>query len=170
MGKRLRWRSLVRGRFCGKLGFEILLFPGMENYLGLSAWGNIVCLCFLCRRSRERKTGIDRVYSKDLWPKPKTQAENRAWRTLRPILLSDFSGARCLLTYRLTAAAEAMFDEDAGVFDYEEAGGAGFGGGVLVFDSLLHPDYFCADCDGAVDDGWDVFGAEKNIANFDVSS
>ena len=62
-----------------------------------------------------------------------------------------------------------MFDEDAGVFDYEEAGGAGFGGSVLVFDSLLHPDYFCADGDGAVDDWWDVFGAAKNIDNFDVS-
>lgn len=60
-----------------------------------------------------------------------------------------------------------MFDEDARVFDYEEAGGAGFGGGVLVFDSLLHPDYFCADRDGAVDDRWDVFGAAKNIDNFD---
>jgi hypothetical protein len=61
-----------------------------------------------------------------------------------------------------------VFDEDAGVFDYEEAGGAGFGGGVLVFDPLLHPDYFCADSDGAVDDGWNVFGAAKNIDNFDV--
>jgi hypothetical protein len=65
-------------------------------------------------------------------------------------------------------AAEAMFDEDAGVFDYEEAGGAGFSGSVLVFNSLLHPDYFCTDCDGAVDDRRDVFGAAKNIDNFDV--
>ena len=61
-----------------------------------------------------------------------------------------------------------MFDKDAGVFDYKEASGAGFGGGVLVFDFLLHPDYFCADGDGAVDDWWDVFGAAKNIDNFDV--
>jgi len=61
-----------------------------------------------------------------------------------------------------------MFDEDAGVFDYEEAGSAGFGGGVLVFDSLLHPDNFCADGDGAVDDGWDVFGSAKDVDNFDV--
>jgi len=61
-----------------------------------------------------------------------------------------------------------MFDEDAGVFDYEEAGSAGFGGGVLVFDSLLHPDNFCADGDGAVDDGRDVFGAAKDVDNFDV--
>ena len=61
-----------------------------------------------------------------------------------------------------------MFDEDAGVFDYEEACGAGFGGGVLVFDSLLHPDYFCADGDGAVDDGRDVFGAAKDVDDFDV--
>ena len=65
-------------------------------------------------------------------------------------------------------SAEAVFDKDAGVFDYEEAGGAGFGSGILVFDSLLHPDYFCSDCDGAVDDGWDVFGAAKNIDNFDA--
>ena len=42
----------------------------------------------------------------------------------------------------LTAVAEAVLDQDAGVFDYEKAGGAGFGCGVLVFDSLLHPDYF----------------------------
>jgi hypothetical protein len=61
-----------------------------------------------------------------------------------------------------------VFDEDARVFDYEEAGSTGFGGSVLVFDSLLHPDNFCADGDGAVDDGWDVFGAAKNIDNFDV--
>jgi hypothetical protein len=68
----------------------------------------------------------------------------------------------------LSTVAEAMFDEDAGVFDYEEAGSAGFVGGVVAFDSLLHPDNFCADGDGAVDDGWDVFGAAKNIDNFDV--
>ena len=61
-----------------------------------------------------------------------------------------------------------MFDEDAGVFDYEEAGCEGFGGSVLVFDSLLHPDNFCADSDGAINDGWDVFGAAKNIDNLDV--
>jgi hypothetical protein len=69
----------------------------------------------------------------------------------------------------LTAEAETVFDKDTGVFDYEEAGRAGFGGGILVFDSLLHPDYFCADGDGAVDDRWDVFGAAKNIDNFDMS-
>ena len=61
-----------------------------------------------------------------------------------------------------------MLAEEAGVFDYEEAGGEGFGGSVLVFDSLLHPDNFCADSDGAINDGWDVFGAAKNIDNFDV--
>jgi hypothetical protein len=62
-----------------------------------------------------------------------------------------------------------VFDEDAGVFDYEEASGAGFGGGVLAFDSQLHPDYFCADGDGAVDDGRDVFGAAKDVDDFDVA-
>jgi hypothetical protein len=61
-----------------------------------------------------------------------------------------------------------VFDQDAGIFDYEQAGGAGFGGGVLVFDSQLHPDYFCADGDGAVDDGRDVFGAAKDVDDFDV--
>jgi hypothetical protein len=68
----------------------------------------------------------------------------------------------------MTLAAEAVFDEEAGVFDYEEAGGSGFGGGVFVLDSLLHPDYFCADGDGAVDDGRDVFGAAKDVDDFDV--
>ena len=60
-----------------------------------------------------------------------------------------------------------MLDQDAGVFDYEEAGGAGLGCGVLVFDSLLHPDYFGADGDGAVDDRRNVFGAAKNVDDFD---
>jgi len=61
-----------------------------------------------------------------------------------------------------------VFDEDAGVFDYEEAGDAGFGCGVLILNSLLHPDYFCADGDGAVDYGRDVFGAAKDVNDFDV--
>lgn len=61
-----------------------------------------------------------------------------------------------------------MLDQDAGVFDYVEAGGAGFGGGILVFDSLLHPDDFCADGDGAVDDRWNVFGAAEDVDDFDV--
>jgi len=68
----------------------------------------------------------------------------------------------------LTAMAEAVFDENAGVFHHEEAGGASFGGGVLVLNSLLHPDNFCADGDGAVHDRRDVFGAPKDIDNFDV--
>ena len=57
----------------------------------------------------------------------------------------------------LTAVAAAVFNEDAGVFHHEEAGGAGFGGGVLVFNSLLHPDDFCPDGDGAVYDRRNVF-------------
>lgn len=61
-----------------------------------------------------------------------------------------------------------MFDEDTGVFHYEEARSAGFGCGVLVFDSLLHPDYFCADGNGAVNDRRDVFGAAKDVDDFDV--
>ena len=44
------------------------------------------------------------------------------------ILLYDFSSTRGLLTCLLTAMAETVFNEDAGVFHYEEAGGAGFGG------------------------------------------
>ena len=61
-----------------------------------------------------------------------------------------------------------MFDEDAGVFYYEQACGAGFGSGVLVFDSLLHPNNLCADGDSAVDDRRDVFGAAKDVDYFDV--
>jgi hypothetical protein len=61
-----------------------------------------------------------------------------------------------------------VFNQDAGVFDYEEAGGAGFRGGVWVFDSLLHPDYFCADGDGAVHNRRNVFRAAKDVDNFDV--
>ena len=64
--------------------------------------------------------------------------------------------------------AEAVLDEDAGVFDYEEAGGAGFGGRGWIGDSLLHPDYFCADFDGAVDDRGDIFGAAEDVDDFDV--
>jgi hypothetical protein len=67
-----------------------------------------------------------------------------------------------------TVATQTMFDEDAGVFDHEEACGAGFVGSVLVFDSLLHPDNFCADGDGAVNDRRNVFGTAENIDNFDV--
>lgn len=61
-----------------------------------------------------------------------------------------------------------MLDEDAGVFDHEQAGGAGFGGRGGVGDSLLHPDYCCADFDGAVDYWRDVFGAAEDVDDFDV--
>ena len=37
----------------------------------------------------------------------------------------------------------------------------------MVFDSLLHPDDFCADGDGAVDNGWDVIGAAEDVDDFD---
>jgi hypothetical protein len=61
-----------------------------------------------------------------------------------------------------------VFDQDAGVFDYEEACGVGFDGGALVLNSLLHPDDFCADGDGTVYDRRNVFGAAKDVDNFDV--
>ena len=69
---------------------------------------------------------------------------------------------------RLATEAQAVLDEDAGVLNYNEAGGASFCGCGVIFDSLLHPDYFCTDSDGAVDDGWDVFGAPKDVDDFDV--
>lgn len=64
--------------------------------------------------------------------------------------------------------AEAVLDEDAGVFNYEKAGGAGFGGCCGVGDSLLHPDDFGADFDGAVDYRRDVSGAAEDVDDFDV--
>jgi hypothetical protein len=37
----------------------------------------------------------------------------------------------------------------------------------LVFDSLLHPDDFCSDGDGAVDDRGNVFRAAEDVDDFD---
>src|ERR1700722_9195894 len=56
MEKRLRSRSLVRGRFCERLGFGILRFRGMGSCLELLEWGNIVCRCFLCRCSETNRS------------------------------------------------------------------------------------------------------------------
>ncbi len=61
-----------------------------------------------------------------------------------------------------------MLDEDAGILDGDEACGARFFGRGVILNSLLHPDYFCADGDGAVHDGRNVFGAAKNIDDLDL--
>ena len=68
----------------------------------------------------------------------------------------------------MLTVAETVLDQDAGVFDDEEACGAGFGGRGLVFNSLLHPDYFCADGDGAINNQRNVFGAAEDVDDFDL--
>jgi hypothetical protein len=72
------------------------------------------------------------------------------------------------MTCQLTLTAVAVFDQDAGIFHYEEAGGAGLGRGVLVVNSQLHPDNFCANDDGAVYDWRNVLCAPKDVDNFDA--
>ena len=56
-----------------------------------------------------------------------------------------------------------MFDEEAGVFDDEEAGGTGFFGGGGVGDSLLEPEDSGADSDGGIGDGRDFIGAAEDV-------
>jgi hypothetical protein len=60
-----------------------------------------------------------------------------------------------------------VFDEQASVFDDEEAGGAGFGGGFGVSNSLLEPEAFGVDGDGGVGDRGDVFGTAKDVDDVD---
>jgi hypothetical protein len=60
-----------------------------------------------------------------------------------------------------------VFYEKARVFDYQEAGGAGFFCGGGVGDSLLEPERFGVDGDGGIGDRRNVFGAAENIDNVD---
>jgi len=63
----------------------------------------------------------------------------------------------------LQGAAFFVFDEEAGVFDYEETTGAGFFGGCGVGDSELQPQSFGADGDGGIGNGRDSFGAAEDV-------
>jgi hypothetical protein len=60
-----------------------------------------------------------------------------------------------------------VFDEEAGVFDDEEAGGAGFLGGGGVSDLLLEPEGFGVDGDGGIGDGRDVGRTAENVDDVD---
>jgi hypothetical protein len=60
-----------------------------------------------------------------------------------------------------------VFDEETGVFDYEEAGVVGFGGGRGVRDSLLEPEGFGVDGDGGVGDRRDQLGAAEDVNDVD---
>ena len=56
-----------------------------------------------------------------------------------------------------------MFDEEAGVFDYKKAGGAGLLGRGWVRDSLLEPEDPGADGDGGIGDGRDLFRTAEHV-------
>jgi len=60
-----------------------------------------------------------------------------------------------------------VFDEEAGVFDYEEAGGAGFFGGDGMGDAELEPEGFGVDGGGGVGDARDFFGAAEDVDDID---
>ena len=60
-----------------------------------------------------------------------------------------------------------MLDEEAGVFDDGETGGAGFFGGRGVRDALLEPEDFGVDGDGGIGDGRNVFGTAEDINDVD---
>jgi hypothetical protein len=68
---------------------------------------------------------------------------------------------------RLEGAPFFVFDEEAGVFDYEEAGGAGFGGGFGAGNSQLEPEGFGMDGDRGIGDGRNFFGAAKDVDDVD---
>jgi hypothetical protein len=67
----------------------------------------------------------------------------------------------------LQGPAEFVFDEEAGVFDYQEAGFVGFGGGRGVCDALLEPQGFGVDGNGGIGDGRDVFRAAEHVNDVD---
>jgi hypothetical protein len=58
-----------------------------------------------------------------------------------------------------------VFNEQAGVFDYGEACGAGFFGGCGVFYAELEPENFGFDGDGGVGNGRHVFGPAEDVDN-----
>jgi hypothetical protein len=76
-------------------------------------------------------------------------------------------GRGALLRRELQGAASFVFYEKAGVFDYQEAGGAGSFCGGEVGDPLLEPERFGVDGDGGIGDRRNLFGAAENIDNVD---
>jgi hypothetical protein len=60
-------------------------------------------------------------------------------------------------------AAFLVLDEEAGIFDDSEAGGASLFGGGGVCDALLKPENLGADGDGGIGDGRDVFRAAEDV-------
>jgi hypothetical protein len=60
-----------------------------------------------------------------------------------------------------------VFDEEAGVFDDEEASSAGFFGGDGVSDAQLKPQSFGFDGDGGIGYGRNVFGAAEDVDDID---
>jgi hypothetical protein len=60
-----------------------------------------------------------------------------------------------------------VFDQEAGVLDNGDAGGAGFFGGCGVFYAQLEPQDFGFDGDGRVGDGRHIFGAAEDVDDVD---
>ncbi len=60
-----------------------------------------------------------------------------------------------------------MFDEEAGILDGQEAGGAGFFSGFGVFNTQLQPEGFGADGNGGIGDGKSLFGAAEDVDDVD---
>jgi len=60
-----------------------------------------------------------------------------------------------------------VFDKEAGVFDDDEACGAGLFRGGRVGNSLLEPEDSGANGDGRIGDGRNVFGAAEDIDDVD---
>jgi len=56
-----------------------------------------------------------------------------------------------------------VFFQDAGVYDYEEAGAASAFGGFVVRNAFLHPDGAGADADGRLNDVRHEFRPAENI-------
>ena len=60
-----------------------------------------------------------------------------------------------------------MFHEKTGVFNDEEAGCAGLGGGFGVGNPQLEPECFGANGDGRVNDPRNIFGAAEDVDDVD---